>query len=104
MKIQLHYDRKRYIWIGIMALFGLLMFIWSHYPVAALPGFIAAYALIAGLDIRISDSTPGWWQKLASTKAAQRMRFPAKMTGTHSNMLAWVFSVVLLWFGPRFSV
>ena len=104
MKIRFQYNKKQYICIGIMTVLAAALFIWSRYPIAVLPGFVAAYAIITGFDITISDRTPGWWKKIAESKIGQKLRFPAKMTVTHSNMLSWVYTAFWMWFGPWFSV
>ena len=87
-----------------MAVLGLVMFIWSRYPFAVLPGFIAASALVVGLDIQVPDSSPGWWNRILASKAAQKLKFPAKMTVNHRNLFSWILTGLLLWAGPRFSV
>ena len=104
MKVQLRYDKKKLIWIGAMAVVALALLIWSHYPIAAFPGFVAVFALICGLDIKMTDATPFWWKKLEESSLGKKLKFPAKMTVTYSNMLSWIVTAVLMYVGPWFSV
>ena len=75
MKFHPVFNRKRYIIFGIEALAGILMAIFSKYPVAILPGFLV---LIALLDfVKLEPSSKGLWP--------------------------WIWTGLLYWAGPFFS-
>ena len=75
MKFHPVFNRKRYIIFGIEALAGILMAIFSKYPIAILPGFLV---LIAFLDfVKLEPSSKGLWP--------------------------WIWTGLLYWAGPFFS-
>ena len=104
MKVQFRYNRKKLVWILIMAVFAIIMFVWARYPAPLIAAFTAAFAAVCGLEVELSDGTPGWWTRIAGTKAAKALKFPAKMTVVHNNMLSWIWTAVLMVAGPWFSV
>lgn len=104
MTIQLQFNKKKYILIGIMAVLAVLMWIWSRYPLPLAPVFVALFALIAGLKVRLPEGTPAWWTKLTESGFGARLPFLKKMTVTWSNMISWVYTALLMWLGPWFSV
>lgn len=103
MSIKFQFNRKKYIWIGIMFAFALGMWIWSRYPLPLILAFTALFAVAIGVEVTLPDTTPKAWTKLTDSSLGSKLAFLKKMTVTWSNMISWVITALLIWGGAWFS-
>ena len=87
-----------------MAVLAIGMWIWSRYPLPLALVFVALYTLISGVEVTLSKNTPGWWTKFLGSAIGKKLPFLQKMTVTTDNLISWVYTIVLMWLGPWFSV
>ena len=96
-------NNRKLLWTAVMTMLAFLLLYWSDYPIWILPGFVAAFLFVIGLEVKVPDTTPSWWTALIEGPLG-KVGFLKKMTVTWSNMLSWIFSAIVILAGPWFSV
>ncbi len=98
MKIRLKLEKKTKISTGIFTVVAFALWLWSRYPIWALPLFVAGYCFVKSLDVSLSTETPGLWKK-----AAGKVKILNRVDMTWKRLLSWLWLVILFILGPIFT-